>query len=146
MSGTVYEKVIVGEMIEEGLNDNERLLPTADTASASSNASSFPTAYIVHSRPPPPRHPRWQRGYGTYGGHPPHHFAPPPPLHEDGEECALVGCIFSWIPLVGLITYAIHWSAPYFSRRAFWARTALVISLVVLIINIIYWSTITTKP
>lgn len=150
MSGTVYEKVIIGEMIEEGLYDNERLLPTATTASTSPSASSFPTAYVVHNgfvaqRPPAPPHPRWQRGYGTYGRPPPHHFASPPHIHEDGEECALVGCIFSWIPLVGFITYAVHWPAPYYSRRAFWARTALTISLVVLIMNVIYWSTTTKK-
>jgi hypothetical protein len=57
----------------------------------------------------------------------------------------LVGCIFSWIPLEGFITYAVHWPAPYYSRRAFLARTALTISLVVLIMNVIYWSTTAKK-
>ena len=79
--------------------------------------------------------------YGTYGGH---HPPPPPPgamamEGEPGEECALFGCLFSWIPFVGIITFIINFDAPPHTRRGFWARWALIIALVILISNIVFW-------
>lgn len=86
-----------------------------------------------YGRHPPPG------AYGTYGRPPP--GGPPGPggPGEPGEECAFIGCLFSWIPIVGIITYIINWSAMPHTRRAHWARIALFISLLVLIINIILW-------
>eukprot|EP01031_Cornospumella_fuschlensis_P043070 gene43070-52636_t len=38
--------------------------------------------------------------------------------------CAIVGCMFSWIPIVGCLTYAINCNAPARSARRAWATTA----------------------
>ena len=41
------------------------------------------------------------------------------------ETCAMIGCLFSWIPIVGLVTGCINRNAREVSATASWARTAL---------------------
>jgi hypothetical protein len=56
-----------------------------------------------------------------------------------GMCCVLFGFIFSWIPIVGILTYIVNCDAPRGSPRAFWATAALCVSLFVLLFNIVFW-------
>lgn len=77
------------------------------------------------------------------GGHLPHRHPPPrnPPhlILETGDECAFFGCLFSWIPVVGILTCLLNYDAPPTSRRAYWARHACMISSIIIFINIVFW-------
>ena len=46
-----------------------------------------------------------------------------PPMEED-ESCARCGCIFSFIPLVGWVSFCVNQSAPEGSRKKQLAKTA----------------------
>ncbi len=54
--------------------------------------------------------------------------------------CAICGCLFSWIPIVGLITYCVNLNAPRGSQTRIWASTAFCVSLVIIIINLLIWT------
>ena len=56
------------------------------------------------------------------------------------ETCAMIGCLFSWIPIVGIVTGWINRDARQGSATQSWARTALFISLIILIIGIVYFT------
>ena len=59
-------------------------------------------------------------------------------IEEEDDSCARVGCIFSWIPLVGWITYCANMStAVPGSSRWRLARTAGVVATIVFLINVI---------
>lgn len=58
---------------------------------------------------------------------------------EPGEECAQCGCLFSWIPPVGLITCCLHSDAPPNSKRAMWAHMAFFIACAVFIVLVVYF-------
>lgn len=56
------------------------------------------------------------------------------------KYCAICGCVFSWIPIVGLITYCVNWNAPRGSQTRMWASIALCVSLAIIIFNLLYWT------
>ena len=56
------------------------------------------------------------------------------------EDCARIGCLFSWIPIIGIITCCVNMDAPSDSPRALWSRIALVVACVVICLNIIYFA------
>lgn len=65
----------------------------------------------------------------------------PETVNDPWVPCAVVGLIFSWLPIVGLLTFCLNVYAPQNSLRQSLARMALMVSVVVLIINIVFWST-----
>lgn len=66
----------------------------------------------------------------------------PPSSEVDGSQisCAVIGLIFSWIPIVGLITFCVNCDAPRGSVRYSIASAALMISILVLLFNLLFWS------
>lgn len=60
-------------------------------------------------------------------------------LHDPGEPCAFWGCMFSWIPIVGFVTFCMNADAPPYTRRAYWSNIACMIATFVLLINLLYW-------
>lgn len=99
---------------------------------------------IYSTQPVDPSYAYVPQPYSTFG--PPTPPPPPPGIYqyydapEPGEECALFGCWFSWIPIVGIMTYILNCDAPMRSRRAFWARTAFIIAILVILFSILYSS------
>lgn len=53
--------------------------------------------------------------------------------------CAIVGLLFSWIPLVGIITFCFNFDAPLLSVRYRIAQLALMVSILSLLFNVIFW-------
>lgn len=53
--------------------------------------------------------------------------------------CAIVGCIFSWIPLIGFITFLVNMNAPRNTRRRLFAQSACCIASFIVIFNILFW-------
>ena len=68
-----------------------------------------------------------------------------PPASESEYDpwvsCAAVGLIFSWIPIVGILTFCLNINAPRNSLRYSLASMALLVSFLVLLFNLIFWST-----
>lgn len=58
---------------------------------------------------------------------------------DPGEHCAFLGCLLSWIPIIGFVTFIIHCDAPSDSRRSYWARTACLIASLVVFFNMVFW-------
>lgn len=58
-------------------------------------------------------------------------------LEEEDDSCARVGCIFSWIPLVGWIAWAANMNRPVGSSARRLGNTACVVATVVFIVNVI---------
>lgn len=60
---------------------------------------------------------------------------------DPGEDCAQIGCLLSWIPIIGIATCCVNMDAPSDSPRAYWSRLAFLISCVVIMLNIVYFMT-----
>lgn len=60
-------------------------------------------------------------------------------MNDPMIPCAIVGLLFSWIPLVGIITFCFNLDAPMYSMRYKIAQLALVVSCLSLLFNIIFW-------
>lgn len=138
-----YGKIIVGEAIDEQSSPFLAIAThngnaNTDIESASAVPIYTEESYIRRPSPPHPPHHRPPPGmYGTYQHGPGpqiEHFA------EPGEDCAQIGCFFSWIPPIGFLTCIIHADAPPLSRREFWAGRACIIATLVTIGIIIYFS------
>lgn len=71
-----------------------------------------------------------------------YHEVPPPGEMENDPQifCAAMGLIFSWIPIVGILTFCLNLDAPPGSPRHSLASAALSISLFVLVFNLLFWS------
>jgi hypothetical protein len=59
---------------------------------------------------------------------------------DPGIVCAAIGLAFSWIPIVGCLTFAINANAPRNSARFSLASAACAVSSLVVLFNIIFWS------
>jgi hypothetical protein len=59
---------------------------------------------------------------------------------DPGVACAAVGLAFSWIPIIGCITFIINADAPRDSPRFSLACAACAVSSIVVLFNIIFWS------
>jgi hypothetical protein len=59
---------------------------------------------------------------------------------DPGVFCAAMGLAFSWIPIVGCLTFAVNANAPRNSARFSLASAACAVSSLVVIFNIIFWS------
>lgn len=53
--------------------------------------------------------------------------------------CAVVGTFLSWIPIIGVITYFVNWSAPPRTPRRYWANMALWIAFFVAFFDVVFW-------
>jgi hypothetical protein len=122
-----YGKVIVGEPVEE-----EEQTPLITGIPVNPEPEAVPVFYRGAPAYPPPNM------YGSVGPPPP----PPPPeviYQEPGEDCALIGCLLSWIPIIGVFTYLWNLDAHPMSKRAYWAHLACCVATIVIVANIIYW-------
>jgi hypothetical protein len=127
MAPSEYGKIIVGEPIDESV-------PLVATG-----YSTDPEA--VQAVPMYDRSGSAPGGYqGAYDqGQPNSHVI----IYErdPGEDCAQIGCLLSWIPIIGIVTCCVNMDAPSDSPRAYWSRIAFVISCVVIALNIVYFMT-----
>ena len=51
--------------------------------------------------------------------------------------CAIIGFIFSWIPIIGFLTFCLHSNAPVRSQRAVFAHMACFVAGIVVFLNIL---------
>lgn len=93
----------------------------------------------VYYRRPPPPHPGNPGVFGTFPSGSGIHPAPSDILKEPGEDCAQLGCWFSFIPPVGFITCFLHMDAPPMSRREGWANKACIIASLVSLVIVVYF-------
>jgi len=54
--------------------------------------------------------------------------------------CTIMGFCFSWIPLIGVLTYLCNLDAPSDSLRARYARGACMVATIVVIFNLFFWT------
>ena len=59
--------------------------------------------------------------------------------NEEMLPCAICGFIFSWIPLVGMITFCVNMNAPRRSLRRTFAQSACCVATFVILFNLIFW-------
>jgi hypothetical protein len=59
--------------------------------------------------------------------------------HEGWLWCAITGCVFSWIPIVGCITFCFNSDAPFGTLRRKYSSLALSISFLSLCFNLLFW-------
>jgi hypothetical protein len=72
-------------------------------------------------------------------------FVIDPPIEIDRNErimlpCAIIGFMFSWIPLIGFIAYLANLDAPFNSPQSAWAASACFVAGVVALFNIVFWA------
>jgi hypothetical protein len=86
---------------------------------------------------PPPRIVYVAVREGPYPGmYQPADQIPPDP----GVACAAVGLAFSWIPIIGFVTFIVNADAPRDSHHFSLASAACTFSSIVVLFNIIFWS------
>ena len=125
-------KVLVGEPVDE----TSRFLASARVVTS---ARDIEAGRRPHFHPPPPPHGfgfsrpgLWfQHGHGPGPG-------PGPP--EEGESCARLGCLFSWIPPVGFVTFIANSDAAPLSPKEYWAHKSCLIATVVTVTLILYFA------
>ncbi|RYH05284.1 hypothetical protein EON65_45135 [archaeon] len=65
-------------------------------------------------------------------------------VEEDAQKgllpCAIAGCILSFIPIVGWVTWIVNYRAPVGSSRRAWASAACAVASLVAFFNIFFWS------
>lgn len=54
--------------------------------------------------------------------------------------CSMIGFIFSWIPIIGFLTFLWNFDAPLGSRRRLYAQMAGAVSSFVILFNLIFWA------
>jgi hypothetical protein len=64
---------------------------------------------------------------------------------EPGEECAMIGCLLSWIPLIGFLTCCLNADAPSKSRREYWAHRACAVATIISLIILVLWLSLDTS-
>lgn len=126
---TEYGKVIVGESVDETANDP---LIARNLAQQDIEAQTFNP---VVGQPVEEYSSTGGRPLGVYGTY----QAPVIVVRDPREQCAFMGCLFSWIPIVGFITFCINCDAPMHSRRSYWSNMACIVATVVLFFNLIFW-------
>lgn len=60
--------------------------------------------------------------------------------HQECLPCAIVGFIFSWIPIIGIATWIFNMDAPRNTMRSIFSQSACCVATFVIIFNIIFWS------
>jgi hypothetical protein len=130
MASSEYGKIIVGEPVD----DSTPLIATGYRTDPEA-AQAIPMYYRSGSTGPSSD--AYQVGY--------EHSQPQTDTiiydRDPGEDCAQIGCLLSWIPIIGIITCCVNMDAPSDSPRAYWSRIAFGISCVVIALNIVYFMT-----
>lgn len=131
-----YGKILVGE----GVDEEDELIGDVSQIAHGTPYEEPATAVPVYYRRPaalpemvpvtPPH------GYGTAVGHAAPLLAD---FREPGEDCAQIGCLFSWIPIIGFITCCYHIDAPPLSRREYFAHRACCVATIIVVVNLIFW-------
>lgn len=124
-----YRKVVVGVPLEDpnsprGDDCEDPLLPSANEPPPLYQAAPLPS-YAAYPPPPPP--PQVILVY----------------QEDPAECCSQVGCLLSWIPIIGMVNFCVHLDAPPMSRRQWFAQMSCYIATAVIILNIIFWITYT---
>lgn len=131
MASSEYGKIIVGEPIDDS---STPLIATGYSADPEA-AQAVPMYY--RSGVAGPSSEAYQVGYEQ--GQPSANVQVY--VRDPSEDCAQIGCLLSWIPIIGIITCCVNLDAPSDSPRAYWSRTAFGISCVVIVLNIVYFMT-----
>lgn len=100
--------------------------PVRDATVVDVVGSELPTRIIYVTEPPYPA--VAAEGYAANDPHP------------ELLTCAMVGFLFSWIPLIGIATYLVNMNAPRGSPRHTFAQSACCITTFVLLFNMIFWT------
>jgi hypothetical protein len=133
-----YSKVVVGDRVEDSAETTPMMatgIPVAQSPAlleAQAEQPYYGPAGSSYGAPPPPA----SYGYGPGPG--------PKPGPEPGELCATVGCLFSWIPLIGILNFVFNTDAPPQSRRQWLAQMSCFIAGSILFINFVFWISWTT--
>ncbi len=125
-----YGKVIIGESVDESAKPllcGEAVEPDVEAQIYAQPIPQGQRVYESASRVP---------AVTVYGTYPAQRVIVE---RDPGEDCALMGCLLSWIPIIGVITFFVHCDAPPESRRAYWARTACIIASLVVFFNLVFW-------
>ena len=115
-----YEKVILGEAVED-YDDSTPLVPAGIPVDVP--VSQQQNYYRTQTQQP-----MAPSVYGTTTIHIGDEFK------DGGEDCAHLGCLFSWIPIIGCVTCCIHSDAPLMSKREYYAHRACCIAMLTTII------------
>jgi hypothetical protein len=59
--------------------------------------------------------------------------------HEGWLWCAIIGCVFAWMPIVGCITFCFNADAYFGTLRRKYSSLALSISFISLCFNLLFW-------
>ena len=122
---------------------------TSSTAQYNSTTPQYAPAQPHYQPPPqynpyavaqPPQQAYYQAGGGYVvggGGAPPQVVAVEVYDYDDDDSCAQVGCMFSWIPLVGFITFCMNGNARPGSRRHRIAQQACAVASTVFVVALI---------
>lgn len=54
------------------------------------------------------------------------------------ETCAMIGCFFSCIPIIGILNFCFNSNARKGSMRLFWRDTSVIVSLIFLLLGVAY--------
>lgn len=127
MASSEYGKIIVGEPFDESVP-----LVATGYSTVPEATQAVPLYYRSESAPG-----------GYQGVYDPGQLNPHVVIYDrdPGEDCAQIGCLLSWIPIIGIVTCCVNMDAPSDSPRAYWSRIAFVISCVVIMLNIVYFMT-----
>jgi hypothetical protein len=106
-------------------------------------------AYVSHEQPA--QQPEAQQDMYKHSGDPvyvqqpsvvyvdDHHHGHNRDPNEFMLVCAVIGCLLSWIPIIGCCTFIINCDAPPGTPRKMFATTALIIAIFVVFFNVIFW-------
>ena len=130
MASSEYGKIIVGEPIDESAT------PLIATGYSTDPETAQAVPMYYRSGAAGPTSDAYQVGYEQ---------SQPPNVtiyeRDPREDCAQIGCLLSWIPIIGIITCCVNMDAPSDSPRAYWSRIAFAVSCVVIMLNIVYFMT-----
>ncbi len=71
-----------------------------------------------------------------------HQFQSLPDPNPGMQPCAIIGCLFSWIPFVGIVNFFINMNAPRNSKRRLLAQLSCCIASIILlfcVFNMLFW-------
>mmetsp|Transcript_20393 Transcript_20393/g.18531 ORF Transcript_20393/g.18531 Transcript_20393/m.18531 type:complete len:151 (-) Transcript_20393:143-595(-) len=123
-----YDKIVIGEDIDE---QNSPLIAHATPVQAEPYPQ--PAVEVADER-----YYHYSSRSNVIQG--PYYETPGLDYKEPGEDCAFIGCLFSWIPIVGFITCCLNADAPPMSKREYWAHRACMVASLILLFNLVFWA------
>jgi len=112
---------------------NEPTTPEAISEVYVATANPAPqVVYVTYTTEPPPLYASRTIAYSTASV-----------IDDDASQaglwCAIIGFIFSWIPIVGFVTFCVNCNAPAGSKRALFSNLACFVATMVVFLNIFLW-------